>query len=122
MELIVAIGIATTALIGGMMFLHASVAFVKTQGQERAASEITFSQVEILRSRGAGPLENCAARKIETDLPSRGGLPGMACLLDVSDCPGAPGVKTVTVTVTWKGWRRTRRVSRTAFVRTRSAE
>jgi hypothetical protein len=116
-ELIVAVGILTAALIGGMMFLQTSMLFVKTQCGERIAGEIASSQMEILRSRSAAPLRNCSARIVKTNLPGFDELRDAECLLDVSDHENTPGVKIVTVTVRWRGWRRTRQVKQTSLVR-----
>ncbi len=119
MELILAVGLVTTALMAGMMFLHFSTVFTRTQIDERTAAEVAFACVEAMRSRGAAPLENCADRKLQQDLPGLDRLREAKCLLDVRDYGSTPGVKKVTMTVTWKGWRRTRQVVRTSLIRQR---
>lgn len=115
-EVIVALAVITTALVGGVLFLHTSLRFMNGQCNERAAREIAFSQIEILRSSDALALENCSSKKLEVDLPSFEELREAECVLDVSDGVDMPGVKVVTVTVRWKGMRRTREVKYTSLV------
>lgn len=121
MELILAIGLVATALMAGMMFLHFSTITTRAQIDERTAREIAFSCVETMRSRTAPPLENCAGKELPPDIPGFDRLHEGKCLLDVSDYDGTPGVKKVTVTVRWKGWRRTRQVAHASLMRQRGA-
>lgn len=116
LEVVVALVVITTALVGGVLLLHTMMAFADDQCRERAAREIAFSRIEILRSREAEPLENCSSVNMDVDLPSFKQLQDADCILDVSDREDMAGVKVVTVTARWKGVRRRREVKYTSLV------
>jgi len=114
-EVVIAASVFITCFAAAISLVHQSHVQLRTTQQKQIALELAQMEIERLRSRLPEPPDDCTEAAVEPPQILSGVLRGLKCTRTVRDLDSKhPGLKKVTVSVSWSSSSRSRKTIRLA--------